>query len=90
MVTFLMIKLAKNASNKLSGIAKGNIPIGRILIFPITIHINAKPTNHERNVVCNNENFFEIINIEMAKHKDHKPQTAPLIGAEGKMSPSFS
>ena len=83
-----MIKLARKASSKLRGTAKNNIPTGNTFIFHITIHIKTKPKNHERNVVCIIENFFAIMNIEMAKHSDQSPQTAPLTGSEGNVNPS--
>lgn len=85
-----MIKLAKKASNKLKGTAKTNSPTGSTLIFQITIHINTKPANQDRKVVWSNENFFDIMNIAIAKHNDQIPQTALLIGPEGNTSPSFS
>jgi len=59
-------------------------------MFHMTIHINTKPTNQERKVVCRSENFFDMINIAIAKHNDQTPQTAPFTGSEGNVSPSFS
>jgi len=87
-VSFFIIRLARNASNKLNGIAKKRIPNGKTPIFPELIHINTNPANHERRVVCCNENFFAIINIAIAKHNDQIPQTAPFIGSDGNTSPS--
>lgn len=69
--------------------AKGSIPNGNTFIFPTTSHINTNPKNHEIRVVCNNVNLFAIINMTIAKHNDHNPQTAPLIGSEGNTSPRF-
>ena len=83
-----MINVAKNASNKLNGIAIGKSPNGNTPIFPITNYINTKPTNQEKSVVLSNVNFFDIIKIEMAKSSDHIPHTAPFIGSAGKVSPS--
>ena len=83
------MKDAKKASSKLSGTAMNNIPYGKTSKLPMTTHINTKPTNQERNVVCIKVNFFEMINMAMANNNDHSPQTAPLIGSEGKTRPSF-
>ena len=85
-----MITLAINASSKLNGTAKNNILYGSTFMFPMTIHINTNPTNQDRKVVCNNENFFARMNTATAKHKDQSPQIAPLIGSEGNTSPRFS
>jgi hypothetical protein len=49
--SFFIIRLAKNASNKLSGMAKRRIPNGKTPIFPELIHINTNPTNHESRLV---------------------------------------
>jgi hypothetical protein len=87
---FITIRLARNASNKLNGIANGSIPSGKTSIFAITSHINTNPTNHEMSVVCNNENFFAIINMVIAKHNDHNPQMAPFTGSDGKTKPMLS
>jgi hypothetical protein len=46
-----MMKLANKHSNKLSSIAKINIPAGSTFIFQATIHINTKPTNQARKLV---------------------------------------
>ena len=89
-VNFLIIKLAKNTSSKLNGMAIGKIPKGRIPKFPKTNHINTNPTNQDKNVVLANENFWAIKYIAMAKHKDQTPQIAPLTGCSGKIIPSFS
>lgn len=83
-----MIRLARNASNKLKGIAKDRIPNGNTPIFPELIHINTNPTNHESKVVSSKENFFAMINTAMAKHRDQIPQTAPFTGSDGNTSPS--
>ena len=82
-----MIKVARNASNKLKGIAANRMPVGNTPIFPITTHINTKPTNHESRVVCNKVNFLAIIKIEIANNSDQIPQSTPLIGSVGKTSP---
>jgi len=58
-------------------------------IFPELIHIKTKPTNQLRSVVWSKENFFEITKIAIAKHNDHTPHMAPLIGSDGNTSPSF-
>jgi hypothetical protein len=84
------MRLAKNTSNKLSGMANGRIPNGKTFIFPTTSHISTNPTNHEIRVVCNSVNFFAIINMAIAKHNDHNPQTIPLIVSEGNTRPRFS
>lgn len=83
------MKLAKNASNKLKGIAISKIPKGRTPKLPITSHINTNPTNHDRNVVCSKVNFLLKIKIAIAKHNDQIPQTAPLIGCSGNVNPKF-
>ena len=85
-----MIRLAKNVSNKLNGIAKVSIPNGKTPILPITSHINTKTTNHERRTVCSRVNFLAIMNMAIAKHNDHNPQIAPLIGVDGNTRPRFS
>ena len=85
-----MITLAINASSKLNGTAKNNILYGSTFMFPMTIHINTNPTNQDRKVVCNNENFFEVMNIAAAKQKDQSPQITPLIGSEENTCPRIS
>lgn len=80
---------AINASSKLNGTAKTNIPYGKTPKFPITTHIKTKPTNQDKKAVFNKLNFFEIMKIAIANNNDHNPQIAPLIGSDGKTMPSF-
>jgi hypothetical protein len=87
--SFLMIKDAIKASSKLKGTAIYKSPSGKTPKLPITTHINTKATNQERNVVCIHENFLEITNMAIANNNDQSPQTAPLIGLEGKTRPRF-
>jgi hypothetical protein len=89
-LNFLIIKAARKASKMLKGTAIYKSPNGSTLIFATTNHIRTKATNHERKVVCNKENFFEIIKMAMAKHKDQTPQTAPFMGSAGKTIPRLS
>jgi len=84
-----MIKDATNDSSKLRGIAKYNIPKGNTPKLPITTHIKINATNQERKAVSTQENFLEIIKIEIANNKDQSPQIAPLIDSEGKTRPSL-
>lgn len=60
LLILLIIKVAKNVSKTLRGMAKTKIPKGKTLIFPVTIHMSTKPINQAIAVVCVNENFFEI------------------------------
>jgi hypothetical protein len=85
-----IIKVAKKASSKLNGRAAYSSPKGKTPIFPTTTQIKTKATNHERKTLCIKENFLEIIKIAIAKNKDQIPQTAPLIGSDGKISPRLS
>lgn len=85
-----MIKLAKYASSMLKGMAAGNISKGKKPRFPVTSHINTKPTNQDKKVVCTKVNFLLIMKIKTAKQKDQIPHTAPLTGNSGNISPSFS
>jgi len=84
---FMTITAPRNASSRLKGIAKERIPSGKTPKFPTATHINTKPTNHERSVVCSNENFLDMMKIAVAYSKDQIPQTAPFIGSEGKIIP---
>jgi hypothetical protein len=84
------MKVAKNASSKLKGMAKYKILNGKIPIFPKTTHIKTNPTNQVIKVVCIRLNFLEIMKIAMANRKDHSPQMAPLIGSDGNTMPILS
>jgi hypothetical protein len=83
-----MMKLARNASKKLSGTAIHRIPTGNTLIFHKTTHISTKPVNQERKVVCIRLNFREIAKIVMENKSDHIPHIAPFTGSAGKVSSS--
>jgi hypothetical protein len=85
-----MIHEAIKASSKLKGTAIYKRPSGNTPILPITTHMSTKPTNQERKVVWIKVNFLERIKIAMANNSDHKPQMAPLTGAEGNTIPSPS
>jgi hypothetical protein len=55
------MKAAKNASSRLKGSAKFKILKRMTPIFPTTIHIRINPANQEMKVVCNRENFRDMI-----------------------------
>jgi len=82
-----MIKLARKASSRLKGIAKGRMPAGRTLRFQTTAYMCQKPVNQARNGVCIRLNFLEIIKMAMANISDHKPHMAPFNGSDGKTRP---
>lgn len=67
--------------------ANNNIPFGNTPKLPMTTHIKTKATNQDKNVVCSNVNFLAMKKIVIANSKDQIPQTAPLMGAEGKINP---
>jgi hypothetical protein len=74
-------------SRMLNGIAYHKIPYGKTPRLPIVTHIMTNATNQDRKVVCMRVNFLAKIKIATANRSDHIPQTAPLIGADGKLSP---
>jgi hypothetical protein len=70
--------------------ANTSILYGSTPILPVTNHMSTNPTNHDSKKVCRKLNFFETINIAMAKANDQMPQTAPFMDSEGKTNPNSS
>jgi hypothetical protein len=63
------------------------MPMGKTPIFHMTIHNIAKMVNQDKRAVCNKVNFFERINMTLAKPKPQIIHITPFMGVSGKFIP---